>query len=274
MVDQGVRENLLKTRMKKIKYKIAVISGKGGVGKSLVTVNLAAAFAKRGHKVGIFDADIHGPTIPKMLDMKGQRLQSGPPGAFPATGLLGIKVVSMDFLLTSDETPVIWRAPLKMSAIRQFLTEIVWGDLDFLFIDLPPGTGDESLTIIQLLPDLTGVVIVTMPSEVSRDVVKKAVTFAREANVPILGIVENMSGFICPDCGAEINIFGSGGGQNISEDMGTILLGKIPIDQRISESSDRGKPFIIECPDAPASKVFSQIVDKVEDFLKLSKVQR
>lgn len=273
---QVVEEDLLKVRMGKVKHKIAVISGKGGVGKSLVTVNLAVAFAAHGHdhRVGILDADIHGPSVPKMLGLKGQRLHAGPPGVFPVEGPLGVRVVSMDFLLPSDEAPVVWRGPLKMSAIRQFLSEMVWGDLDFLFIDLPPGTGDEPLSVIQLLPDLDGVVIVTMPSEVSRDVVKKAVTFARMASVPIIGVVENMSGYVCPKCGAEIDIFGSGGGEEIAGKMAVPFLGKIPIDPRISECSDKGTPFITEYPDSPAAKAFNEIVNKVENFLKQANMKQ
>ncbi len=269
-MDKKKDQEKLKIRMSKVKHKIAVISGKGGVGKSLVTVNLAMTFALHGHvnDVGILDADIHGPCVPKMLGMKGRRLQAGPPGVFPAIGPMGIKVVSMDFLLPNDESPVIWRGPLKMAAIRQFLSDMVWGDLDFLFIDLPPGTGDEPLSVIQLLPELDGVVIVTIPSEVSRDVVKKAVTFARQVGAPIIGIIENMSGFVCPECGAEINIFGVGGGEKIAEEMKVPFLGSIPVDSRISEDSDKGTPFVVGHMDTPAAKAFKDIVLKVEGFLK------
>jgi len=260
----------LKLKMAKIKHKIAVISGKGGVGKSTVTVNLAMAFATHGfaNSVGILDADITGPCIPKILGVKGQRLQGGPPGIFPATGPLGMKVVSMDFLLPSDESPVIWRGPLKMRAIQQFLSDIVWGELDFLFIDLPPGTGDEPLSVMQLLPDMDGVVIVTIPSEVSQIVVKKAVTFAKQLNIPVIGIIENMSGFICPKCGERVDIFKAGGGEKIAEDLSVPYLGKIPIDPEICRDSDRGSPFIIEHPNSPASKSFMNIVKKVKEFMK------
>ena len=172
------QRQILKQRMSKIKHKIAVISGKGGVGKSTITVNLAAAFALHGNRVGILDADIHGPSVPKLLGLMGQRLKVGPPGAFPVAGPLGIKAVSIDFFL-QEGLPTIWRGPLKMTAIRQFLSDIVWGELDILFIDLPPGTGDEPLSIAQLLPEIDGVIIVTMPSELSRVVVKKAITFAQ-----------------------------------------------------------------------------------------------
>jgi len=256
----------VKERMGKVKHKIAVISGKGGVGKSVVTVNLAVAFALSGRegRVGILDADIHGPCVPKILGLKGRRLQGGPPGIFPAFGPLGIRVVSMDFLLPEQETPVIWRGPLKYQAIRQFLSDIVWGELDYLFIDLPPGTGDESLSVMQLLPEMDGVVIVTIPSEVSQDVVKKAVSFARQLRTPVIGIIENMSGFICPKCGAEINIFKVGGGEKIANDMNVPFLGRIPIDPNICEDSDEGVPFIIKHRDSAAAKAFVEIVKKIE----------
>ena len=265
----------LKARTSKIKHKIAVISGKGGVGKSTVTVNLAMAFAMHGYaySVGVLDADITGPCVPKIIGLHGQRLQAGPAGVFPAMGPLGIKVVSMDFLLPSDETPVIWRGPLKMKAISQFLSDIVWGELEFLFIDLPPGTGDEPLSIMQLIPEMDGVVIVTIPSEVSQIVVKKAVTFSRQLNIPVIGIIENMSGFICPKCGAEIDIFKVGGGKKIAEDLKVPFLGKVPIDPEICEDSDRGTPFITEHMDSPATKAFMEIVKKIEFFLKTEKTQ-
>jgi len=256
----------VRERMSKIKHKIAVISGKGGVGKSVVTVNLAMAFALNGRegRIGILDADLHGPCVPKIIGLKGQRLQAGPPGIFPAFGPLGIRVVSMDFLLPEQETPVIWRGPLKYQAIRQFLSDIVWGELDYLFIDLPLGTGDESLSVMQLLPEMDGVVIVTIPSEVSQDVVKKAVSFARQLKTPVIGIIENMSGFICPNCGAEINIFKVGGGEKIASEMNVPFLGRIPIDPKICEDSDEGIPFIVEHRDSAAAKAFTEIVKKVE----------
>jgi len=264
------QEQRLKTRMSKIKHKIAVISGKGGVGKSTVTVNLAMAFATHGYanRVGILDADITGPCVPKMLGLHGQRLQASPAGIFPALGPLGIKVVSMDFLLPSEESPVIWRGPLKMKAISQFLSDIVWGELDFLFIDLPPGTGDEPLSIMQLISEMDGVVIVTIASEVSQIVVKKAVTFSRKLGIPVIGVIENMSGFVCPKCGAEIDIFKVGGGQKIAEDLSAPFLGSIPIDPEICRDSDNGMPFITEHVNSPATKAFTEIVKKIEQFLE------
>jgi ATP-binding protein involved in chromosome partitioning len=261
-------EQMLKFRMEKIKHKVAVISGKGGVGKSTVTVNLAIAFALHGYRVGVLDADIHGPSIPKMLGLTGQRLEAGPPGVFPAVGPFNIKVVSIGFLLPDDNTPVIWRGPLKMTAIRQFLSDVVWGDLDLLLIDLPPGTGDEPLSVAQLLPEMDGVIIVTIPSEVSQIVVKKAVMFAKKLGLQIIGVIENMSGFICPNCGTKIDIFQSGGGRQIAEEMGIPFLGSIPIDQKICEDSDRGVPFIAEHKDSQASRAFMEIVQKIEQFLE------
>ena len=270
------QEQKLRTNMSKVRHKIAVISGKGGVGKSTVAVNLAVALAMHKHvdRIGILDADIHGPSVPRMLGLTGQRLRVGPLGAFPASGTLGIKVVSMDFLLPDENAPVIWRGPLKMTAIRQFLSDIVWGDLDILLIDLPPGTGDEPLSIAQLLPEMDGVVIVTIPSKVSQVVVKKSVTFARQLGMPIIGVIENMSGFICPHCGEKSDIFESGGGLKIAEELDITFLGSIPLDQEICEDADRGEPFIVEHPNSAASKSFMEIVQKIEDFLKHEEKKR
>lgn len=262
------QQELLRYRMKQIKHKIAVISGKGGVGKSTVTVNLAAAFALHGNQVGILDADLHGPSVPRLLGLTGQQVKIGPPGAFPVKGPLGMKVISIDFFLSEERLPTIWRGPLKMTAIRQFLSDIVWGELDVLFIDLPPGTGDEPLSIARLLPDIDGVIIVTMPSELSRAVVNKAITFAQRLGMPIIGIVENMSGFVCPTCGDKIDIFQSGGGKKLSKETGAPFLGSIPLDPKVSMDSDKGALFIVEHADSPVAKAFIKIVKKVESYLK------
>jgi len=270
---ESEQEQRLKMKMSKIKHKIAIISGKGGVGKSTVTVNLAMAFAMQGRtgRVGVLDADIHGPCVPKMLGLKGQKLVGGPAGMiFPVTARLGIKVVSMDFLLPSDEAPVIWRGPLKMRVIQQFLSDIMWGELDFLFIDLPPGTGDEPLSVMQLIRDIDGVIIVTIPSEVSQIVVKKAIMFAKQLGVPVIGIIENMSGFVCPECGAELDIFKAGGGKNIAKDLSVPYLGKIPIDPAICVDSDSGTPFVAENPASPTVKTFAEIVTKIKQLLKVT----
>jgi ATP-binding protein involved in chromosome partitioning len=268
---QYEQEQKLKLKLSKIEHKIAVISGKGGVGKSTVTANLAMAFAMQGHKgkVGVLDADIHGPCIPKMLGLKGQTLIGGPGGMlFPVTGKLGIKVVSMDFLLKNDEAPVIWRGPLKMKIIQQFLSDVTWGNLDYLLVDLPPGTGDEPLSVMQLIPDMDGVVIVTMPSEVSEAVVKKSVTFAKQVGIPVIGIIENMSGFVCTECGAKIDVFKAGGGKRIADDMSIPYLGSIPLDPKICNDSDGGLSFIVENKTSPATKAFLEIVEEIEQFLE------
>ena len=265
---QSDQQQQIKLKLSKIKHKIAIISGKGGVGKSTVTANLAMAFAMQGNKVGVLDADIHGPCIPKMLGLKGQTLKGSPDGQLlPVTGKLGIKVASVDFLLKNDETPVIWRGPLKMRLIQQFLSDIAWSELDFLFVDLPPGTGDEPLSVMQLIPDMDGVVIVTMPSEVSEAVVKKSVTFAKQVGVPVIGIIENLSGFVCPDCGKKIDIFKSGGGKRIAQDLSIPYLGSIPIDPQVCDDSDSGVPFIAKNPNQPTAKAFTEIVTKTKQFI-------
>jgi ATP-binding protein involved in chromosome partitioning len=261
--------NRLRARMDRVKHKVAVMSGKGGVGKSLVTVNLAAALTAKGKRVGILDADIHGPTVPKMLGMKGAQLEASAEGGIIApTSPSGIKVASMDFLLPTQDAPVIWRGPLKMSAIRQLLSEVEWGDLDFLLIDLPPGTGDEALTVLQLLQDIDGVIIVTMPNEVSGQVVEKSVTFARQLKAPVIGLVENMSYLICPHCGDRIDLFGEGIAEKIAKSMGVPFLGAIPLDPRVAKDSDSGKPFAMENPDSPAAKAFKGIVVEIEKFIE------
>lgn len=260
--------NQLRARMGKIKHKIAVMSGKGGVGKSLVTVNLAAALTAEGKRVGVLDADIHGPTVPKMLGMKGARLEASAEGGIIApTSPSGIKVASMDFLLPTQDSPVIWRGPLKMSAIRQLLSDVEWGDLDYLLVDLPPGTGDEALTVLQLLQDIDGVVIVTMPNEVSGQVVEKSVSFARQMKAPVIGIVENMSYLICPHCGDRIDLFGRGVGEGIANRMGVPFLGAIPLEPGVAKASDTGKPFVMENPDSPAAKAFRAVVAGIEKFV-------
>jgi ATP-binding protein involved in chromosome partitioning len=267
---QSSEQQNLKDRMGKIQHKIAIISGKGGVGKSTVTVNLATAFAMMGKRVGVLDADIHGPSVPRLLGLEGQQVKTTESGIFPVAGMLGMEVMSIDFFLP-EQAPTIWRGPLKMRAIRQFLSDVVWGDLDFLFIDLPPGTGDEPLSIAQLLPDIDGVVIVTMPSELSSSIVKKAITFAERLKMPIIGVVENMSGFICPHCGVKTEIFRSGGGRKMSQQTDVPFLGSIPIDPEVGVDSDKGTPFVFSHKESVASKAFMEIVANVEEYVKKNK---
>ena len=219
----------LKKSLARIKHKIVVMSGKGGVGKSTVTVNLATALAMRGYEVGILDADIHGPNIPKMLNIEHEDVMSDEDGLMPVLVPPHMKVMSMAFLLQDPDTPVVWRGPIKMGALRQFVAEVKWGDLDFLIVDLPPGTGDEPLTIAQLLEDADGAIIVTTPQDVALLDSRKSVTFAQALKLPVLGIVENMSGLICPHCHNTIDLFKVGGGERAAEQMGVPFLGRDPV---------------------------------------------
>ncbi len=249
--------------LNKIKNRLLVFSGKGGVGKSTVAVNLGLALSERQLKVGLLDVDIHGPNLAKMLGVEGKRLESVDENRIlPISVTKNLSIISMSFLLHDADTPVIWRGPLKMKLIQQFLGDVVWGELDWLIIDSPPGTGDEPLSVAQLIP-ATGAVIVTTPQELSLLDSRKAVNFARRLNLRIHGIVENMSGFVCPRCGKQIYLFKQGGGEKAAKELGISFLGKIPIDPKIVELGDDGKPFIIHHPESKASKAFSEIVKKI-----------
>ncbi len=257
------RHRKIGKRMSKIEHKIAVLSGKGGVGKSFVTASLASALAAKGRRVTVLDADIHGPSIPKLLGVHGQNIFAGPDGLIPVETEYGVGVVSLDFMLPSEDTPVVWRGPLKTNAIGELLAEVNWGDLDYLLVDLPPGTGDEALSIAQMIHRMDGALIVTIPTDLSRMVVEKAVVFAKRLRVPVLGIVENMSGFTCPDTGKIYYIFGRDGGKRMAAEMNVDFLGSIPIDPRISESNDRGIPFFVAYPDSGASRSFLDIAERI-----------
>jgi ATP-binding protein involved in chromosome partitioning len=252
-----------------VKHVILVLSGKGGVGKSTVSVNLAMALSNHGYNVGIADLDIHGPNIPKMLGIENQNLQVMGNKIEPVRVTGTLAAVSMAFLLPSTDTPVIWRGPMKNTAIRQFLEDVNWGELDYLVVDLPPGTGDEALSIIQLAPCITGAVIVTTPQDVATLDARKAVMFIRKLDLKVLGIVENMSGMVCPHCGGDIDLFGKGGGQKAAEEMGVPFLGSIPIDPEMRKAGDEGRPFIIrrgvENPTwAAVDRVMENLVKVVE----------
>ncbi len=247
-------------RMAKIKHKIIVASGKGGVGKSTVSVNLARALQMKGMRVGILDADITGPDIPKLLGIEEARLSKGPDGIQPPVSE-GIKAASMAFVLSSRDSPVVWRGPMKMAAIKQFIQDVDWGDLDYLIVDLPPGTSDEPLSVVQLIPELAGAIIVTTPQDVALLDSRKAVNMVLAMKLPVLGIIENMSGLVCPHCGGSISIFGSGGGQRMAEEMDVPFLGAIPIDPGVCAMGDRGHTFVDSKTQAQES--FSRIVDKL-----------
>jgi len=246
----------------KIKHRLLVFSGKGGVGKSTVAANLAQALANKGLKVGLLDVDIHGPNLAKMLGVEDKRLDVSPQGIKAVQVNDNLKLVSMAFLLQDPDLPVIWRGPLKMKAIQQFLGDVDWGELDWLIIDSPPGTGDEPLSVAQLIP-ATGAIVVTTPQEISLMDSRKAVAFAHKLNLKIVGIIENMSGLICPHCGQRIDLFKEGGGQKAAFQLGVPFLGKIPIDPQIVTLGDEGKPFITSQPDSEASKAFNKIVEKI-----------
>jgi Mrp family chromosome partitioning ATPase len=232
----------LESRMCRIGRKIVVLSGKGGVGKSTVAVNLAAALADAGKRVGLLDIDIHGPSIPTMLGLEGTQI-TGPEGEMTPVDAGGIKVLSIGFFLENPDHAVVWRGPMKYGVIKQFLKDAAWGELDYLVIDSPPGTGDEPLSVCQLAkPD--GAVIVTTPQKVAAVDVRKSITFCRLLEVPVLGVVENMSGFACPHCGQVTPILRSGGGSKIAEGMGVPFLGSIPIDPAMAESGDSGRIFL------------------------------
>ncbi len=260
-MDFKVAENL-----SNIKHKIIVLSGKGGVGKSTVSANLALALANKGYQVGLLDSDFHGPSIPKILGVEDKKPFITEDGKIePIDVTDNLKVISMGFFLDDRDSPVIWRGPLKMSAVRQFIGDVNWGKLDFLIVDLPPGTGDEPLSIVQLIPNSDGAIIVTTPQDVALLSVRKSINFVRKVNIPVIGIIENMSGFRCPYCGKEINIFKVGGGLKASEDFSVPFLGRIPIDPEIVESGDRGVSFMLDKPDSDSAKVFKEIVEKIEE---------
>jgi Mrp family chromosome partitioning ATPase len=247
----------------KIKHKLLVLSNKGGVGKSFVSVSLGASLSADKLKVGILDADIHGPSIAKMLGFEGKRPEMTPQGMAPVAVTPTLSAFSMASLLSGVDMPVIWRGPLKMGALKQFIGEVVWGDLDYLIVDAPPGTGDEPLSICQLIPDMSGAIIVTTPQDVALSDSRKCVQFLRQLKTPILGIVENMSGFTCPHCGKNVDIFKTGGGEKAAGELGIPFLGRIPIDANIVEASDSGVPFVEKFGDSIAAKEFAGIVDKI-----------
>ena len=264
------REEDIKKNMEKIKHKIVVISGKGGVGKTTVAVNLAISLASVGLRVGIFDVDITGPNVLKMLGVNPElkpRVDPDENKFFPVLGPLNMKVMSMAFLTRSSDEPVIWRGPMKMGAVRQFLGDAIWGDLDYLICDLPPGTSDETLDILQLIPD-ENVVVVSTPQEVALMDARKTIKMAQLMKRNVLGIIENMSGFKCPKCGTFIEIFGSGGAEKAVKDFGINMLGKIPFETEIGQQGDKGVPFTIKYPDSESSKAFKATIDKIRELLE------
>ncbi len=260
------REKPLQT----VRKKLIVLSGKGGVGKSTVSVNLAVALGLKGFKVGLLDIDIHGPNIPKMLGLDGIRPPIVENRMYPVGYADKIKVMSMGFLLPDESQAVAWRGPLKHKMIQEFLYNVEWGELDVLVIDSPPGTGDEILSIYALLEDtLNGAVIVGTPQKVALSDVKKSITFCKHTGIPIVGVIENMSGLVCPKCGEVIDVFQSGGAEKMAEEMGVPFLGKIPMDPTVSRGGDAGKPVVLENPDSKPAQAFFDIVEKIKQTLGL-----
>ncbi|HOJ72224.1 MAG TPA: iron-sulfur cluster carrier protein MrpORP [Syntrophorhabdaceae bacterium] len=254
---------LLQNKLDKIRHTFIVLSGKGGVGKSTVAVNLALSLSLRGMRTGILDVDIHGPSVPKLLGLTGMRVGVSGEEIIPLELYGHIKVVSMGLLISGNEQAVIWRGPLKASVIRQFVQNVAWGELDALVVDCPPGTGDEPLSIAQLVGKKASAIIVTTPQLVATIDVEKCITFCRQLELPIAGIIENMSGFVCPHCGKEVDIFSSGGGQNLAMAYNIPFLGSIPLDPDIVKSGDAEQPYIYLYSKTKTAQRFEEIVDRI-----------
>lgn len=257
--DKRIRE-----RLDKIGRKIMIMSGKGGVGKTTVTVNLANALVDMGFRVGVLDTDLHGPNVAKMFGVEDAVLLSDDGETFiPVVPKENLKVISLSFALEEPDTPVIWRGSLKNSAIRQFIGDVDWGELDYLLIDTPPGTGDEQLTVCQTIPELTGSIIVTTPQEVAVLDARRTVNFSRKLEVAIIGVIENMSGLVCPCCGKEIPVFGKGGGRRMAQEMHVPFLGEVPMEIDLMEAEDNGKEWVGQ-EGHPSAEAFRRIAIEIE----------
>ena len=260
----AVQDMVIKSSLGKIKNKILVMSGKGGVGKSTVSTNLALGLAKKGYKVGLIDVDLHGPDICRMLNLshslRNAEIKNGrvPPMQYGDS----LKVISLEYMMENRDDPIIWRGPLKIQAIRQFISDIDWGELDYLIFDAPPGTGDEPLTVANTIKDAQALVVTT-PQEVALADVRKSINFCKHVNMKVLGLVENMSGFVCPHCSGEVEIFRSGGGEKTARDFGIPFLGRIPMDPKVVLAGDTGTPYLSSDADSPATRAFDGIVNAV-----------
>lgn len=280
-VVQQITEQMkqVQARMAGVRHKLAVMSGKGGVGKSMTTVNLALALARLGNKVGVLDVDLNGPCVPRMLGMRGQSLTITPDGAAPPVGPLGMKVASMDFFLDAA-SPVRWKGPMdlspvwlglmEMNVIREFLADVMWGELDYLLADLPPGAAaDKPPVIAGFIPDLAGAIVVTTPSEVASDVVQKSVTYARDMGIKVLGMIENMSEYRCPSCGVESELF-EGDTQALCDALNVPLIGRIPFDRTLARTFDKGVPLLDVTH--PTIKKYQEIAERVTALVDYKKV--
>lgn len=256
----------LSRNLGQIKYKIAVMSGKGGVGKSTVAANIAEAFQKEGFTTGILDADIHGPNIPKMLGVEDQDIMINEERhMMPVEAPSGLKVMSMAFMLDSIDTPIIWRGPQKTGSIKQLIADVAWGPLDVLIIDNPPGTGDEPLTVLQTIPDIDAVVMVTTPNVVSQEDVLKCVKMVEMLNVENIGLVENMAYYECPHCNEKLHIFGKGDGKDFADEMEITYLGDLPLTEKVSSSPNKGGVMVTIEPKSDVTKRFTEIVNEIQD---------
>jgi Mrp family chromosome partitioning ATPase len=261
-LEEFLERQKLAERLCRVRHKIMVLSGKGGVGKSTVAANLAAALAAGGRSVGLLDVDFHGPSIPRLVGLEQRPVRASEDGSiapFEAAG--GLKVMSIGLLLSGADSAVIWRGPLKMNVIKQLLRDVRWGELDCLVVDSPPGTGDEPLSVAQLIPAADGALLVTTPQAISADDVRRSVSFCRQVNLPVLGILENMSGFVCPHCGKESAPFKSGGGRALAAETGVPFLGRIPIDPQVVAASDDGRPFVVSQPQSAAAGAFAAAIE-------------
>ncbi len=264
---------LVNMRMDNIKYKLIIGSNKGGVGKSTVTTNLAIALAEKGFKVGLADADLHGPNIPKLLNAESVRLKAEDDGINPFFTKNGVAVVSLGFLIEDPNMHIAWRDAVKYDFIIELLGNINWGKLDFLLIDLPPGTGNEQITIIDFIGEIDGAVVVTTPQDLALLDARKMISFARDSNVPIVGIIENMSTLTCPHCQGDIDVFKKGGGKKLAEELVLPYLGDIPLDGEITIQSDLGDPVVLSKPDSAAAKAFLQLAENCIKFLNPESVK-
>ena len=260
------QEKRIKDKISKIKYVLIVISGKGGVGKTSVAVNLGYALSLFEKKVGILDIDIHGPNIAKMLGIEDKSIYALESGIEPVAVTSNLIAVSLALIGYDPDQPIIWRGPMKTALIRQFLGDVNWGGLDYLIVDSPPGTGDEPLSVCQLIPKISGAIIVTTPQDVAILDARKSVLFARELKVPVVGIIENMSGFTCPHCGNQIDIFKRGGGEKAAQELKVPYLGRVPFQPEFVEYADKGTPFVSFQDKSKSAQAFMDIVDKIREF--------
>lgn len=264
---QEEQETALKDSLRRIKHKLIVMSGKGGVGKTSTSVNLSIALANLGYRVGLMDVDLHGPDVPRVLGLMGMLGLSENHKLDPMRFNDHLKVVSIESLTASKDDAIIWRGPIKYSAIRQFIADVEWGDLDFLLIDAPPGTGDEPLTVAQTIPDAKAV-IVTTPQEVSLADVRKSISFCHTVKMDIFGLVENMSGYICPHCGEQVDLFGSGGGERTAQETSVPFLGRVPFDPNVVTCGDSGKSYQETYPDAPVTQAYQTIARRIGELVQ------